>query len=106
MGGARMNKLLSSITPGEAVLSMIGKVLGVSFLTYGIAKLGGGQFYHGDFTIDSRTVDGPFLVWCFYGYSPIYARVIALAEIIPGTLLLFGRTRTLGALLLLPVTVN
>src|SRR5919199_1527561 len=81
-------------------------VVGFAFIAYGTVKLLGGQFYHGDFVIDSRTTDGTWLVWCFFGYSPVYARFIGLCELGPGLLVLFPRTRTLGALALLAVSLN
>ncbi|HEY7314830.1 MAG TPA: DoxX family membrane protein [Gemmataceae bacterium] len=81
-------------------------IVALAFITYGLVKILGGQFYHGDWVIDSRTTDPTSLVWCFFGYSPVYARLIGLGEFIPGLLLLFPRTKTLGALALLPVTLN
>ncbi len=80
--------------------------VGIVFIAYGLVKLLGGQFYHGDFVIDSKTTDGTWLVWCFFGYSPVYARFIGMCELVPGILLLFPRTTTLGALALLAVSLN
>jgi hypothetical protein len=80
--------------------------LGAIFLFYGLVKIAGGQFNYDGFVLDSRTTDGTAMVWCFYGYSPLYGRLIGLAEMIPALLLLIPRTRTLGALLLLPVAAN
>src|SRR5690348_11790542 len=81
-------------------------IVGIAFVAYGTVKLLGGQFHHGDFVIDSRTTDGTWLVWCFFGYSPVYARFIGLCELVPGLLVLFPRTTTLGALALLAVSLN
>jgi uncharacterized membrane protein YphA (DoxX/SURF4 family) len=81
-------------------------ILGIAFLLYGTIKLLGGQFHYGEFTIDSRTTDGPTLVWCFFGYSPVYGRLVGLAEFVGGALVLIPRTRLLGALFLLPITAN
>jgi hypothetical protein len=88
------------------ILRWVRLFLGITFLVYGAIKLRGGQFVYADFRIDSRTTDGPTLVWCFFGYSPVYGRLVGLAECVPGLLLLFSRTRTLGAACLLPVTLN
>jgi uncharacterized membrane protein YphA (DoxX/SURF4 family) len=88
------------------LVMVIRWVLAVSFIFYGVVKLLGGQFYHGDFVIDSRTTHGPELVWAFFGYSPIYGRLLGLAELIPGVMLLIPRAQFLGALLLFPVTLN
>lgn len=90
----------------NAILVLIRLALGIIFILYGVLKLLGGQFIYGDFIFDSRTADGTTLVWFFYGYSPVYGRLIGVAEIIPGVLLLVPRTRTLGALILLPIAAN
>jgi uncharacterized membrane protein YphA (DoxX/SURF4 family) len=77
------------------------------FIVYGTAKLLGGQFIFGKaWVIDSRTTDRPTLVWSFYGYSPIYGRLIGLMELGPAILLLIPRMRLLGALALFAVSAN
>jgi hypothetical protein len=84
-----------------------GLILGVVFVLYGLIKLLGSQFiFSHDWVIDGRTTDGTTLVWCFFGYSPVYGRLVGLAELVPGLLLLVPRTRLLGALVLLPVSAN
>ena len=84
-----------------------GVFLGIVFIFYGTVKLLGGQFiFSHDWTIDGSTTDGPTLVWRFFGYSSLYGRLIGLAEVTPGLLLLAPRTRFLGAVLLLPVAAN
>jgi uncharacterized membrane protein YphA (DoxX/SURF4 family) len=88
------------------ILAVLRLFVGLAFVTYGLVKLLGGQFVTGDFVLDSRTTDPTTLVWCFYGYSPVYARFIGLCEFIPGLLLLIPRTRTLGAACLLPISLN
>jgi uncharacterized membrane protein YphA (DoxX/SURF4 family) len=80
--------------------------LGVMFLIYGTVKLCGGQFYHGDFVIDSQTTDGTSLVWCFFGWSYAYTIFIGLSECAVGLLLLIPPTATLGAVALFPLTLN
>jgi len=91
--------------PRKAVL-VIRIFLGIVFLTYGIIKLFGGQFYYGDWTISKKTVGGTFLVWAFYGYSPAYGRFIGLCESVPALMLLFPRTALLGAAALFAVNLN
>src|SRR5262245_48822517 len=88
------------------ILLLCRLVVGVAFVTYGAVKLLGGQFHHGDFVIDSRATDGTWLVWCFFGYSRPYAWFVGLCELVPGLLLLFPRTKALGALALLAVSLN
>jgi hypothetical protein len=80
--------------------------LGVAFVFYGLVKILGGQFLHEPFVIDSRTTDGTTLVWSFYGWSDVYGRLIGAGEFLAGALLLVPRTRTLGALVLFPITAN
>lgn len=87
-------------------LVLIRRFLGVVFIAYGSVKLLGGQFVYDEWTMTRSTVGGPFLVWAFYGYSPIYARFIGLCELIPGILLLIPRTAFLGAAALFPVALN
>lgn len=87
-------------------LFLVRLFLAVTFLVYGSVKLSGGQFHYGDFVLDSRTTDGPTLVWTFFGYSPVYGKLIGLAEVGAGLLLLLPRTRFLGALVLFPITAN
>ncbi|HLJ88008.1 MAG TPA: hypothetical protein VKZ53_14395 [Candidatus Angelobacter sp.] len=76
------------------------------FLGYGLVKLLGGQFFHDDRVLDSKTIDGGQLVFWFYGYSPVYGRFLGLCEAVPAMLLLFRRTATLGAAMLFAVSVN
>jgi uncharacterized membrane protein YphA (DoxX/SURF4 family) len=87
-------------------LVLIRRFLGVVFIAYGLVKLFGGQFVYSDWTITRSTASGPFLVWAFYGFSPTYAKFIALCELIPGILLLFPRTAFVGAVALFPVALN
>jgi hypothetical protein len=90
----------------DAALALVRLFLAITFLCYGLLKVLGGQFIFGDFLLDSRSVDGPTMVWAFYGYSPVYGRLIGVAEMAAGALLLVPRTRALGALLLLPIAAN
>jgi hypothetical protein len=80
--------------------------LAIVFFTYGIVKIFGGQFYYGDWTIAKSSNPGPFLVWAFYGYSPVYGRFIGFAELIPALMLLNRRTATAGAAALFGVSLN
>ncbi len=85
---------------------LIRLLLGFVFVVYGVVKLFGGQYYYGDFVIDSKTVDGTFLVWSFFGWSKAYALFTGFGELLAGVLLLIPRTRTAGAVALFPVTLN
>jgi uncharacterized membrane protein YphA (DoxX/SURF4 family) len=87
-------------------LKAIRVFLAMVFISYGTVKLFGGQFVYDEWTLSRRTVDGPSLVWAFYGYSPVYARFVALCELVPAILLLVPRTAFLGAAALFPVVLN
>lgn len=83
-------------------------LLGVIYITYGVVKLMGGQYYYGDFVIDSKTI-GPsatFFVWAFFGYSKVYAAFTGMCELVAGILLLIPRTATLGAAAVFPIALN
>src|SRR5262245_61339479 len=46
-------------------LTVIRVFLGITFATYGLVKVLGGQYNYGDWVIDKSTVDGTSLVWAF-----------------------------------------
>lgn len=79
-----------------------------TLLGYGFGKLMGSQFT----VLDSQLakpmgeVSGFWLTWYYFGYSHVYATIIALTQISGAVLLCFRRTTLLGALILLPVMVN
>lgn len=81
-------------------------LLAIVFINYGLVKLLGGQFYYGDWTMSKSTATGNFLIWAFFGYSPVYGRITGLFELIPGILLLFRRTSFAAAAALFAVSLN
>src|SRR4029450_4754829 len=89
-----------------ATLKVIRVFLAITFGTYGLVKVLGGQYNYGDWVIDKKTVDGTSLVWAFYGYSPMYGRFTGLFELVPAILLLIPRTATIGAAALFAVALN
>ncbi|QSQ22635.1 hypothetical protein JY651_47310 [Pyxidicoccus parkwayensis] len=84
-------------------------VLSMSMLGYGMAKVFKSQF---PFPSPDRLVEplGEFspmgLLWTFMGYSKGYNIFTGGAEMLGGLLLLFRRTTTLGALVVIAVMVN
>lgn len=71
-------------------------------LGYGFAKLPPSQFQPpgADLLVRTYGDSSPMgLLWTFMGYSPAYTMFAGVAEIVPGLLLLFQRTTTLGALI-------
>ena len=93
-------------TRWAATLHVIRVCLAITFATYGLVKVLGGQYNYGDWVIDKKTVDGTSLVWAFYGYSPMYGRFTGLFELVPAILLLIPRTATIGAAALFAVALN
>ena len=93
-------------TRWAATLTVIRVFLAITFTTYGLVKVLGGQYNYGDWVIDKKTVDGTSLVWAFYGYSPMYGRFTGLFELVPAILLLIPRTATIGAAALFAVALN
>jgi uncharacterized membrane protein YphA (DoxX/SURF4 family) len=71
-------------------------------LSYGFAKVPPMQFQppSADLLVRTYGESSPMgLLWTFMGFSPGYTMFAGLAELVPGLLLLFRRTTTLGALL-------
>ena len=93
-------------TRWAATLQVIRVFLAITFATYGLVKVLGGQYNYGDWVIDKKTVDGTSLVWAFYGYSPMYGRFTGLFELVPAILLLIPRTATIGAAAVFAVALN
>lgn len=84
-------------------------VLAVSMVSYGLAKVFKSQF---PFPSPERLLQplGEFspmgLLWTFMGYSKGYNLFAGGAEVLGGLLLLFRRTTTLGALVVIAVMTN
>src|SRR5262245_17795233 len=77
-------------------------------ITYGFAKLNGSQF-----TVLSSELDKPmgqvsgfWLTWYYFGFSPLYSNLIAVAQIAGGVALMFRRTTLIGSCFLLPIVSN
>lgn len=77
-------------------------------ILYGFAKLNGSQFtvLDSELTRPLGQVNGFWLTWYYFGYSPIYGSFLALVQIGGAILLAWPRTALLGALLLMPVFAN
>lgn len=77
-------------------------------LTYGLSKLAGVQFTHSpDMSrMAVGSLSGYQLTWYYYSYSHVYGSILGLVQLAGGTLLLFRKTATLGAAMMLPVMMN
>ncbi len=93
---------------GFAAMTAARFALAFGMFPYGISKLLLLQFQVGAsiYAQPLGSALGPTLTWAFLGYSPAFQFLLGACEIIPATLLLFARTRRLGALLLFPVLLN
>lgn len=100
---ARYRKLLHWIT------FAVRLAVAISMLTYGLAKISGGQFGS---PVDARLLQtygdsSPMgLLWTFMGHSKVYSSFTGMAEVLGGLLLLSRRTTTLGALVVVGVVAN
>ena len=78
-------------------------------VTYGLAKLFYLQFQPPSFTrlIQAYGDSSPMgILWTFMGYSKGYTMFTGAGELLGGLLLLFRRTRTLGAIIVFAVMAN
>jgi hypothetical protein len=83
--------------------------LGFSLLTYGLTKIFQTQFVLLPFAawqLPLEKASGSNLAWAFLGRAPWFQVLLGFLEFIPAILILFRRTALLGAILLLPMTLN
>ncbi|MCR9132545.1 MAG: hypothetical protein NXI08_08225 [bacterium] len=78
---------------------------------YGLGKIMGGQFYQNGVpdkvaSIPLAEVGGFDLAWTFFGYSFGYIVFIGGSQLLGSLLLLFERTKILGAAILVPILLN
>ena len=89
----------------EIVENAISWIIVFAMFVYGGAKViqfdGASEI---DKTVSEMT--GMELMWAFYGYSKSYAIIIGLFEVIGALLILFNKTRILGAIVLTTILVN
>jgi len=90
-------------------LVVLRYVVGYAMLSYGLAKVLKGQFPD----LRPRDLEQPTgemspmgLVWTFMGYSTPYSMFAGLVEMVGGVLVLWRRTATIGALVIVAVMTN
>ena len=83
---------------------IIRYLLGLTMLAYGWIKIVGLQFIlpADVYEYQLKDLDGVTLAWAFLGFSTWFSALLGLAEFIPALLLLFRKTKLIGAILLLP----
>ena len=104
-----MNSELKKVS---VYLELAARVYACTMLaTYGLGKLMGGQFYQG--SIPDPVAQTPLaevgsfdLAWTFFGYSFGYILFIGGTQLLGAFMLLFERTKILGAAVLVPVLMN
>jgi len=104
-----MNKFLTFLKKEHLYLGICRYALGLLMLPYAISKILKTQFVvlpiH-TWTEPLEKLSGISMAWSFLGYSPWFQVLIGILELIPALLLLFRRTTLLGAILMLPMTLN
>lgn len=76
--------------------------------TYGAAKILKTQFQAPNFVLESPVgeLDGFWLTWTYFGYSPTFAFILGAMQVGGSILLIFRKTRLLATFILLPILVN
>jgi hypothetical protein len=76
--------------------------------TYGAAKLLKTQFQAPNFILESPVgeLNGFWITWTYFGYSPTFAFILGTMQVIGSILLIFRKTRLLATFILLPILVN
>lgn len=99
--------------PWKTIIDLAARWYVFAMLTlYAVGKLTGGQFYrkgHLSEELKTKTIEqlSAFeLAWTFFGYSKLYILFIGLAQLIGAVLLLWDRTKLLGAAILLAILAN
>lgn len=106
----RMSPILIFLRKKHLYLGAARYTLGIVMLPYAITKILKTQFVlsgHAWAQAQSfETVPGTMLTWAFLGHAPWFQVLLGFLELIPALLLFFRRTTLLGAILMLPLTIN
>lgn len=103
-----MHRLLSILKQRTLYMGICRYLLGITMIPYGLTKIMRTQFLISPeaWKRPLEQLSGISLTWAFLGHSPWFTVVLGLLEFIPALLLLFRRTTLLGAILMLPMTLN
>ncbi|RYZ94532.1 MAG: hypothetical protein EOP47_27675, partial [Sphingobacteriaceae bacterium] len=103
-----MNRLIIFLKSKHLYLGMVRYLLGLWMLPYAISKILRTQLVISPHIWQNshELLNGKALAWGFLGCSPWFQVLLGFFELIPALLLFFRRTTLLGALLLLPVSLN
>lgn len=88
--------------------TLLTAALAFLLLVYGGVKVLGRQFHVRQYMLDmpAGDLEGGQLVWLMHGYSRVYEAALGLAECAAALVLLWPRTRTLGALACIAILAN
>lgn len=104
-----MRRVFALLKSREFYLGVCRYGLGLTMIPYAVSKLVQLQFVvlplH-TWQLPLEQLSGPMLAWAFLGHAGWFQVLLGVLELVPALLLLFRRTTLLGALLLLPVTLN
>ena len=83
-------------------------LLGIGMVPYAVNKILDYQFQVSAWSYGQQlgNVPGRALLWATMGYSPALQVFLGVLELVPAILLLFARTRRIGALAMFPVVLN
>jgi hypothetical protein len=103
-----MKRVTGLLKSKYVYLGIVRYVLGLGMLPYAISKIlliqfEGSELHPGQLI---RSFGGPELAWTFLGYSHWFTILLGFLELIPAILVLFRKTRLLGAILMLPMTAS
>lgn len=104
-----MNRVFTFLKSREFYLGLCRYGLGLTMIPYAVSKLLQLQFVVLPLHTWQQPLEqlpGPLLAWAFLGHAGWFQVLLGVLELVPALLLLFRRTTLLGAMLLLPLTLN
>ena len=105
-----IRSIITSLKKNHIYLGIVRYSLGIFILTYSLTKILKTQFALPGFvwteTQTLETIASKQLARVFLGYSTWFQVLLGLLEFLPAILLFFKRTTLIGAILMLPVTLN
>lgn len=105
-----MKQTLNFFTNKLIYLGIARYVLGLTMLPYAVTKILKTQFVLTGFTWTQsqslETIPGTTIAWAFLGHTGWFQVLLGFLELVPALFLLFRRTTLLGAMLMLPVSLN
>lgn len=105
-----MKQTLAFLTKKQLYLGVCRYSLGILMLPYALSKIMGSQFILTGYAFTQlqniEAMPGSTLAWAFLGRSMWFQILLGFVELVPSILLLFRKTTLLGAILMLPVTLN